>query len=113
MESEELKGYVETHSIGVGIAKDETVLFVDQGPEDQLEVFTPKVERPKKFLPEALRAESELTSVHISQKLEIMRDEEEQRRNNRNDIGITNQDSMRMSYVYSPTASFNQMKVKF
>jgi hypothetical protein len=60
-----------------------------------------------------LRAESELTSVHISQKLELMWDEEEQRRNNHNDIGITNQDSMRMSDVYSPTASYNQMKVKF
>jgi hypothetical protein len=58
MESEELKGYVETHSIGVGIAKDETVLFVDQGPEEQLDVSSPKVERPKKLLPEALRAES-------------------------------------------------------
>jgi hypothetical protein len=33
MESEELKGYVETHSIGVGIAaKEETMLLVDLTP---------------------------------------------------------------------------------
>ena len=87
MESEGLKGYVETHSIGVGIAaKEETMLLVDLTPDGQHEVLSPRARK----LREELRAESEMTSVHISQKLELMRDEEEQRRNNRNDIGIAN-----------------------
>lgn len=87
MESEGLKGYVETHSIGVGIAaKEETMLLVDLTPDGQHEVLSPRARK----LREELRAESEMTSVHISQKLELIRDEEQQRRNNRNDIGIAN-----------------------
>ena len=35
MESEGLKGYVETHSIGVGIAKEENMLLLDQSPDDE------------------------------------------------------------------------------
>ena len=90
MESEGLKGYVETHSIGVGIAKEENMLLVDQSPDDLTDTVSPKANIRKKPLADELRAESEMTSVHISQKLELMRDEEEQRRNNRNDIGIAN-----------------------
>jgi hypothetical protein len=86
MESEGLKGYVETHSIGVGIAKDENMLLVDQTPDGRNDIMSSKARLQR----EELRAESEMTSVHISQKLELMRDEEEQRRNNRNDIGIAN-----------------------
>lgn len=105
MESEGLKGYVETHSIGVGIAKDEKMLLVDQTPDDRNDIMSSKARLHR----EELRAESEIASVHISQKLELfhglMRDEEEQRRNNKNDVGITNQDSMRISEIFSPTAS--------
>lgn len=43
MESEALKGYVETQSIGVGIAKEETMLLVDQNPDDNTDILTPKV----------------------------------------------------------------------
>ncbi len=78
MESEALQGYVETQSVGVGIAKDETMLLDDQNPDDNTDVFIPKVvQKSKNPLPQDLRAESEITSVRISQKLEIMRDEEE------------------------------------
>ena len=35
MESDGLKGYVETHSIGVGLAKEENMLLLDQSPDDE------------------------------------------------------------------------------
>lgn len=46
MESEGLKGYVETHSIGVGIAKEENMLLLDQSPDDEqhtaADILSPK-----------------------------------------------------------------------